>query len=113
MTLVTRSGSVVIYQGDTSAIDVYQLLQPCVGGRWNLAFISSLENSEDELELTDKNTTIPVVDEFPDVFPNKLPGLPPIRAIEFYIDLVPGTTPISIAPYRMAPAELTELRKQL
>ena len=53
---------------------------------------------------------IHVVREFPDVFPEDLPGLPPDREVEFSIDLVPGTTPISKAPYRMAPAELKELK---
>ncbi|CAL9029102.1 unnamed protein product [Prunus brigantina] len=56
---------------------------------------------------------IPVVQEFPDVFPEDLPGLPPHREIEFIIELVPGTNPISQAPYRMAPAELRELKTQL
>uniref|UniRef100_A0A2N9I7U4 RNA-directed DNA polymerase n=1 Tax=Fagus sylvatica TaxID=28930 RepID=A0A2N9I7U4_FAGSY len=56
---------------------------------------------------------IPVVREFPDVFPEDLPGLPPDREVEFSIDLVPGTAPISKAPYRMAPAELKELKGQL
>ena len=48
-----------------------------------------------------------------DEFPNELSGLPPDMEIEFSIDLVLGSQPVSIAPYRMAPAELTELRKQL
>ncbi|XP_043805308.1 uncharacterized protein LOC110608243 [Manihot esculenta] len=56
---------------------------------------------------------IPVVNEFPDVFPEELPGLPPDREIEFSIDLNPGTAPISMAPYRMAPIELKELKAQL
>ena len=47
---------------------------------------------------------IPVVREFQDVFPGDLPGLPPHRVVDFHIDLVPGATPISRAPYRMAPA---------
>ena len=56
---------------------------------------------------------MPVVSEYPDVFPEELPGLPPIREVEFGIELVPGTTPISIALYRMAPTELKELKAQL
>ena len=60
---------------------------------------------------------IPIVKEFPDVFPDVFPddisGLPPDRAIEFVIELIPGTEPISIPPYRMAPAELKELKAQL
>jgi hypothetical protein len=54
-----------------------------------------------------------IVREFIDVFPDDLPGLPPNREIEFCIDLVSGTKPISMAPYRMAPAELKELKEQI
>ncbi|VVA39016.1 PREDICTED: retrotransposon, partial [Prunus dulcis] len=54
-----------------------------------------------------------VVLDFPDMFPDDLPGLPPHREIEFTIELVPRTSPISQAPYRMAPAELKELKVQL
>ena len=54
-----------------------------------------------------------MVNEFIDVFSEDLPGLPPDREIEFIIDLQPGITPISQAPYRMAPAELKELKVQL
>ena len=46
---------------------------------------------------------IPIVKDFMSIFPNDLPGLPPNREVEFTIDLVLGTTPISKAPYRMAP----------
>ncbi|KAK9130891.1 hypothetical protein Sjap_011378 [Stephania japonica] len=56
---------------------------------------------------------VPIVCDFPDVFPAELPGLPPPREIDFIVDLVPGTKPISIPPYRMAPKELDELRGQL
>ena len=51
--------------------------------------------------------------EFPDVFLDDLPGMPPDRDIEFVIDLLPGTTPISKRPYRMVVNELEELKKQL
>jgi len=54
-----------------------------------------------------------VVWEFPDVFPDELSGLPPDRDVEFGIELVPGTAPISRRPYRMPPNELTELKIQL
>ena len=56
---------------------------------------------------------IPIVREFPDVFPDDIAGLPPEREVEFTIDLIPETEPISIPPYRMAPAELRELKAQL
>ncbi|XP_070029297.1 uncharacterized protein [Nicotiana sylvestris] len=57
--------------------------------------------------------SIPVVNEFRDVFPDELPGLPSEREIEFRIDMLPDTHPISIPPYRMSPAELRELKAQL
>jgi len=56
---------------------------------------------------------IKVVNEFSDVFPEDLPGMPPEHEIEFIIDLLPGTAPISKRPYRMAINELEELKKQL
>ncbi|KAG8503595.1 hypothetical protein CXB51_001621 [Gossypium anomalum] len=64
-------------------------------------------------EVEKKVESVPVVCEFADIFPEELPGLPPVREVEFGIDLIQGTTPISIAPYRMAPAELKELKSQL
>ena len=57
--------------------------------------------------------SIPVVEEFLDVFPEDLLGLPLDRVLEFSIDVIPGMTPISKAPYRIAPMELPELKKQL
>nr|GFD47836.1 putative reverse transcriptase domain-containing protein [Tanacetum cinerariifolium] len=50
---------------------------------------------------------------FPKVFPEDLPGLPPIRPVEFQIDLVPGAAPVARAPYRLAPSEMKELAEQL
>ncbi|GKV24657.1 hypothetical protein SLEP1_g34241 [Rubroshorea leprosula] len=67
----------------------------------------------DASSVTSRLEDIPVVREFPDVFPEDLPGLPPDREVEFAIDLVPGTGPISKAPYRMAPTKLKELKIQL
>ena len=56
---------------------------------------------------------IPVVRDFLNVFPNDIARLPPDREVEFTIDLIPGIEPISNPPYRMAPAELRELKAQL
>jgi hypothetical protein len=56
---------------------------------------------------------ITIVCEYPDVFPDDLPGMPPDREIEFIIELQPGTAPISKRPYRMPPNELAELKTQL
>nr|GEX03621.1 DNA/RNA polymerases superfamily protein [Tanacetum cinerariifolium] len=55
----------------------------------------------------------PIVSEFLDVFPDELPGIPPVCEVEFNIELIPGSEPISKAPYRMAPIELKELKDQL
>jgi hypothetical protein len=55
----------------------------------------------------------PVLSEFKDVFPNKLPGLPPERELDFTIELKPGAEPISKTPYRMTASELCELQNQL
>ncbi|XP_073035270.1 uncharacterized protein [Primulina eburnea] len=56
---------------------------------------------------------IDVVQEYPDVFADDVPGLPPDREVEFVIELSPGTAPISKTPYRMAPTEMKELKNQL
>nr|GEY08480.1 reverse transcriptase domain-containing protein [Tanacetum cinerariifolium] len=63
----------------------------------------------DEKRLED----IPVVKEFPDIFPKDLPGLPPVRQVEFQIDLIPEATPVARTPYRLAPLERQELSNQL
>ncbi|GJU54673.1 putative reverse transcriptase domain-containing protein [Tanacetum coccineum] len=56
---------------------------------------------------------VPIVKNFPEVFPEDLPGLPPTRQVEFHIDLVPGAAPVARAPYRLAPSEMKELADQL
>jgi hypothetical protein len=56
---------------------------------------------------------IKVVCEYPDVFPEELPGMPPDRDVEFSIELLPGTAPISKRPYRMDVKDLVELKKQI
>jgi hypothetical protein len=56
---------------------------------------------------------IRVVQEYPDMFPEELPGMPPYRDTEFVIELLPGTPPISKKPYRMPVNELAKLKKQI
>ncbi|GJU97214.1 putative reverse transcriptase domain-containing protein [Tanacetum coccineum] len=68
-----------------------------------------MEKKSDEKRLED----IPVVREFLEVFPKNLPDLPPIRQVEFQIDLIPGAAPVARAPYRLAPSEMQELSNQL
>ncbi|GJR41152.1 putative reverse transcriptase domain-containing protein [Tanacetum coccineum] len=71
--------------------------------------IQVMENKSDEKRLED----IPVVEEFSDVFPKDLHGLPPVRQVEFQIDLIPGAAPVAQTPYRLAPSEMQELSNQL
>ncbi|GJT05528.1 putative reverse transcriptase domain-containing protein [Tanacetum coccineum] len=56
---------------------------------------------------------VPIVRDFPEVFPEDLPGLPPARPVEFQIDLILGAAPVARAPYRLAPSEMKELSEQL
>ena len=72
-----------------------------------LAYVLDTKVSKSKIEL------VSVICEYLDVFPEELPGLPPVREVEFGIQLVPGITPISIAPYRMALTKLKELKAQL
>ncbi|GJY19770.1 putative reverse transcriptase domain-containing protein [Tanacetum coccineum] len=70
----------------------------------SLAYIKADEKKLDDIQ---------VVRDFPEVFPDDLSGLPPVREIEFHIDLIPGTSPVVKLPYRLAPSEMLELSNQL
>nr|GEX35098.1 reverse transcriptase domain-containing protein [Tanacetum cinerariifolium] len=81
------------------------------------------DDCDSETQVTSKKTEdkleekrleyVPIVREFPEVFPVDFPGLPPARQVKFQIDLVPGAAPVARAPYRLAPAEMQELSTQL
>ncbi|KAL5556368.1 hypothetical protein UlMin_038604 [Ulmus minor] len=86
----------------------YQANQGVKGNLRSLGYINAFA-----CKLVGKHSYIMVVDDYLDVFPDELLGLPPDREIEFCIDLISGTSPISISPYCMAPTEMVELRKQL
>ncbi|KAK9109466.1 hypothetical protein Sjap_017526 [Stephania japonica] len=73
------------------------------------AGVTTLNKPGQEIKIEE----IPVVCEFSEVFPSELSGLPPPRVIDFIIETIPGTKPISIPPYRMAPKELRELQVQI
>ncbi|KAA0061256.1 gag protease polyprotein [Cucumis melo var. makuwa] len=88
-----------------SAIRASKLLSQ---GTWGI-LASMVDTREADVSLSSE----PVVRDYPDVFPEELPGLPPHREVEFAIELEPGTVPISRAPYRMAPAELKKRKVQL
>ena len=72
-----------------------------------LAFLAHLRGDTTQVPSIE---SVSIVREFLDVFPADLPDMPPDRDIDFCIDLEPGTHPISITPYRMAPSELRELK---
>ena len=82
---------VTALNGDRISVDVVIQAQPT----------TTVNQLEDCVNKED-----PVVDEFPDVLPDDLPGMPPNRDIEFIIELLPGTTPIAKRPYRMGVNEL-------
>ena len=69
-----------------------------------------LSESKDKAAVLEN---IPVVQQFKDVFPEEIPGLPPKRDFDFTIELLPGASPISRTPYRMSVPESTELKMQL
>ncbi|KAM2294350.1 hypothetical protein ACFX1S_034260 [Malus domestica] len=97
-----RSG---VRHGVISAMRARKLLSKgCQGYLAHVVLNDVVPNSVEE---------VGVVRHYPDVFPDDLPGLPPNRDVEFSIDLLPGTDLISLTPYRMAPAELRELKIQL
>ncbi|XP_073033825.1 uncharacterized protein [Primulina eburnea] len=77
----------------------------CVG------YLASVLDTRKESKIQIQD--IDVVQDYPDVFDDDVPGLPPDREVEFVIDLIPGTSPISKAPYRLAPTEMKELKNQL
>ncbi|GKG24603.1 hypothetical protein Tco_0395231, partial [Tanacetum coccineum] len=70
-----------------------------------LAQVTEQESKEKRLE------DVLVIRDFPEVFPEELPGLLPPRQVEFRIDLIPGAAPVARAPYRLAPYEMKELSK--
>ena len=112
VTLKTPNLAEVIFQGKgvvpppylISSMKANKLIQKVCQG-YLCSILCDLNGS---VELAD----IPVVEEFPDVFPNELPGHLVDREIEFTVDILSGTQPISKTPYRMAPAELRELKSQ-
>ncbi|GKF35203.1 hypothetical protein Tco_0108403, partial [Tanacetum coccineum] len=71
-----------------------------------LAHVTTKE-TEDKSEKK-RLEDVPIIQNFPEVFPEDLSGLPPTRQVEFQIDLIPGAAPVARAPYRLAPSEMKE-----
>ncbi|GKA82751.1 putative reverse transcriptase domain-containing protein [Tanacetum coccineum] len=70
------------------------------------AFLIQMMKEEETEILERRIEDVPVVRDFPEVFPEDLPGLPPTRQVEFHIELIPGAAHVAHAPYRLAPAEM-------
>ncbi|GKD92839.1 hypothetical protein Tco_1372676, partial [Tanacetum coccineum] len=107
------NGETLIIQGDQSKTRLNLIscikTESYISQGCQVFMIHVMEKKSDEKILED----IPVVKEFLDVFPKDLPGLPPIRQVEFQIDVIPGAVPIAQTPYRLAPLEMQELSNKL
>ncbi|KAL8098939.1 hypothetical protein AgCh_031597 [Apium graveolens] len=97
----------IVLASPPSRLECSLLVEDHNGCDGHIAFVKY--TSKDEPRIED----YPVMNEFADVFPEEIPSLPPQREVEFTIELVPGSEPISKAPYRMAPLYLQELKEQL
>ncbi|KAE8723570.1 Detected protein of unknown function [Hibiscus syriacus] len=112
-TLKTSDGRTVVLIGErrgylsniVSAMEIDHMIR-----KGYETFIACILNTKGALSTIEEIRT---VSEFPDVFPEELPGLPPDREVEFEIETYSGSSPISMTPYRMAPKELKELKVQL
>ena len=87
-----------------SIMKAQSLLKKCCQG-----YLDYVVGNDKDVKLDD----IPIVRDYPDVFPEELPRLPPKSEVEFTIELMPGMTPILKAPYRMVSLELKDLKAQL
>ena len=109
VTAYTHDSTRVVFQRDKHDILPHMVYESKCHGQL-VSWLASL-TLEDEVR---PDLDLPrVVCEYEDVFPDELPGLPPLRVVDFYIELHLGTSPISMTPHRMAPVELQELRVQL
>nr|GEZ71151.1 putative reverse transcriptase domain-containing protein [Tanacetum cinerariifolium] len=104
-TLVVKSDSGVSRLKVISCIKARKYIER--GSQLFLAQVTETEPAKKQLQ------DVPVICNFPEVFPDDLQGLPPPRQVEFKIELIPGAAPIAGAPYRLAPSELKELSDQL
>ncbi|GJR44474.1 putative reverse transcriptase domain-containing protein [Tanacetum coccineum] len=84
---------------------------------WQLSHIQNLKSTWQKDERSfwrrKKIKDVPIVRDFPEVFPKDFSGLPLARPVEFHIDLIPGAAPVARAPYRLAPSKMKELSEQL
>ncbi|GKA44234.1 putative reverse transcriptase domain-containing protein [Tanacetum coccineum] len=107
------NGETLIIRGDQSktrlSLISYIKIERYISRGCQVFIAQVIEKKSDEKRLED----ILVVKEFLEVFPEDLAGLPPVRQVEFQIDLILGPAPVARAPYRLAPSEMQELSNQL
>ncbi|GKD60032.1 putative reverse transcriptase domain-containing protein [Tanacetum coccineum] len=102
-------------QGSETCLNIISCtkIQKCIlkGHHVFLAHVTT-KGTEDKSEEK-RLENVPIVRDFPKVFPKDLSGIPLTRQVEFQIDLIPGAAPVARAPYRLAPSEMKELSEQL
>ena len=108
VSLHTKNGQIV-YKASQHAIRLSTILRLFLEGKRRLEMYSSLFAIYGDMGIGIDHLWLMMVDEFFDVFTDELSSLPPDKEIEFSIDMVLRSQIVSIAPYRMAPAELIEL----
>ncbi|XP_069144460.1 uncharacterized protein [Solanum lycopersicum] len=113
VTLVKPVTDLLVWEGDYTSTQVHSISFLRAKRMISKGCLAFLEHLKDNTTQVTSIESFSIVREFLDVFPTDLPSMPPDRDIDFCIDLEPGTRPISIPPYRMAPAELRELKAQL
>lgn len=110
---IPLNGKTLVVQGDRSksrfGIISFIRMVKYINDGCQLFMVQITEDKSEKKRLED----VPVVKDFPEVFPEDLPSLPPVRQVEFRIDLVPGAAPVAKAPYRLAPCKMQELSEQL
>ena len=112
---VDEEGKPFILKGESKPIFVRQISALQLKQTTRKGYQVYAVHIEETEQQTEENLldALPVVRGFKEVFLDEIPHLPPKREIDFSIDLVPGATPVSRAPYRMSPPELMELKMQL
>ena len=109
VTAYTPDGTCVVFQGNRHDASPHIMYY----SRWHGQLTSWLANLTQGDEVRQDMSLPRVVYEYEDVFPDELPRLPPLRDIDFRIELHPGTSPISMTLHRMAPVELQEIKVQI
>nr|GFA91076.1 reverse transcriptase domain-containing protein [Tanacetum cinerariifolium] len=107
-TVLDHDYAVELVDGRIVGVNTKYMLKGCQ------VFLARVTMKEAEGKSKKKRLeNVPIVRDFPEVFPEDLPGLPPTRQVVFQIDLIPGAAPVVQAPYRLAPSEMKELSEQL